>query len=267
MEVYLNVAETGIGTYGVEAGAQRYFKHSAARLTRIEAARIAAALPSPKKRAVVGPGGFTRRHGNTIAARTSVVRTARWMPAFTSRARAELTPRLTHSPAPTSSLPVRLERRARAHEEVFVDHVDHVAWISRPEISRRSRQARGVRPAKLEKFQRDDMGFVMYISWEAGLEMVAPLPFKTDFNQMLYDWLETRGEGVNSVVFGVRGLEEHKARLEKLGYTPGPVMDDHPDSPWHDRSASTAGRRRLPRQPVILGDIGYADGVIPFEDS
>jgi monofunctional biosynthetic peptidoglycan transglycosylase len=74
MEVYLNVAETGIGTYGVEAGAQRYFNHSAARLTPVEAARIAAALPSPKKRAVVGATGFTRRHGNAIAARTGVVR-------------------------------------------------------------------------------------------------------------------------------------------------------------------------------------------------
>ena len=29
MEVYLNVAETGIGTYGVDAGAQRYFGHDA----------------------------------------------------------------------------------------------------------------------------------------------------------------------------------------------------------------------------------------------
>ena len=74
MEVYLNVAETGIGTYGVEAGAQRYFRHSAASLTQIEAARIAAALPSPKKRAVVGATGFTRRHGNTIAKRSGVVR-------------------------------------------------------------------------------------------------------------------------------------------------------------------------------------------------
>lgn len=74
MEVYLNVAETGVGTYGVEAGAQRYFKHSAARLTRVEAARIAAALPAPKRREVVSPGGFTRRHGNTIAARSGVVR-------------------------------------------------------------------------------------------------------------------------------------------------------------------------------------------------
>lgn len=74
MEVYLNVAETGIGTYGVEAGSQRYFDKSAARLTRAEAARMAAALPLPKQRSVKNPSGFVRRYGNTIAARIGVVR-------------------------------------------------------------------------------------------------------------------------------------------------------------------------------------------------
>jgi monofunctional biosynthetic peptidoglycan transglycosylase len=74
MEVYLNVAETGIGTYGVEAGAQRYYNKSAARLSAVEAARIAAALPSPKRRSVTNARGFTRRHGNTIARRSNVVR-------------------------------------------------------------------------------------------------------------------------------------------------------------------------------------------------
>ena len=74
MEVYLNVAETGIGTYGIEAGSQRYFNHSAARLTRSEAARMAAALPLQKERPVVNPSGFTRRYGNTIQARIGVVR-------------------------------------------------------------------------------------------------------------------------------------------------------------------------------------------------
>lgn len=74
MEVYLNVAETGIGTYGAEAGAQRYFNKSAAHLSQLEAARMAAALPLPKKRSVTNPSGFTRRYGNTIAARMSVVR-------------------------------------------------------------------------------------------------------------------------------------------------------------------------------------------------
>ncbi|WP_300116315.1 monofunctional biosynthetic peptidoglycan transglycosylase [Sphingobium sp.] len=73
MEVYLNVAETGIGTYGVQAGAIRYFRHGADRLSRAEAARIAAVLPLPKKRAAVAPSGFTRRYGNTIATRIGVV--------------------------------------------------------------------------------------------------------------------------------------------------------------------------------------------------
>ena len=74
MEVYLNVAETGIGTYGAQAGAQRYFGHSAARLSPTEAARMAAALPLPKERSVTNPSGWLRRHGNRIAARIGVVR-------------------------------------------------------------------------------------------------------------------------------------------------------------------------------------------------
>ncbi len=74
MEVYLNVAETGIGTYGAEAGAQRYFGKSAARLTADEASRMAAALPLPKQREVSNPSGWLRRHGNTIESRMRVVR-------------------------------------------------------------------------------------------------------------------------------------------------------------------------------------------------
>lgn len=73
MEVYLNVAETGIGTYGVEAGAQRYFGKGAGSLTRDQAARMAAALPLPKKRSVKNPSGFTRRYGNNIAQRIGIV--------------------------------------------------------------------------------------------------------------------------------------------------------------------------------------------------
>jgi monofunctional biosynthetic peptidoglycan transglycosylase len=74
MEVYLNIAETGIGTYGANAGAQRYFNHDASTLTPVEAARIAAVLPLPKKRAATSPSGFTRRHGNRIASNVGVVK-------------------------------------------------------------------------------------------------------------------------------------------------------------------------------------------------
>ena len=73
MEVYLNVAETGIGTYGANAGSMRYFGHDASAMSATEAARIAAVLPLPKKRGAIAPKGFTRRYGNTIAARVGVV--------------------------------------------------------------------------------------------------------------------------------------------------------------------------------------------------
>lgn len=74
MEVYLNIAETGIGTYGVNAGAKRYLGHDATRLSPAEAARIAAVLPLPKKREAVAPSGFTRRYGRAIVTRMGVVR-------------------------------------------------------------------------------------------------------------------------------------------------------------------------------------------------
>src|SRR4051794_31331231 len=73
MEVYLNNAETGIGTYGVNAASERYYGHDASAMSPSEAARIAAVLPLPKKRGAVAPKGFTRRYGNTIAARIGVV--------------------------------------------------------------------------------------------------------------------------------------------------------------------------------------------------
>ncbi len=47
MEVYLNSIEMGPGVYGAEAASRYWFGKSAARLTRHEAAAIAAVLPSP----------------------------------------------------------------------------------------------------------------------------------------------------------------------------------------------------------------------------
>ena len=74
MEVYLNIAETGIATYGANAGAQRYFHHDASRLSPAEASRIAAILPLPKKRDAIDPHGFVRRYGDRIARRLGGIR-------------------------------------------------------------------------------------------------------------------------------------------------------------------------------------------------
>lgn len=48
IEVYLNSIEMGNGIYGVEAASQHWFKKSASRLSRQEAAAIAAILPNPR---------------------------------------------------------------------------------------------------------------------------------------------------------------------------------------------------------------------------
>ena len=48
LEVYLNVAEFGPGTYGAEAAARRHFGKPASALTPREAALLAAVLPNPR---------------------------------------------------------------------------------------------------------------------------------------------------------------------------------------------------------------------------
>jgi monofunctional biosynthetic peptidoglycan transglycosylase len=49
LEVYLNIAEFGEGTYGVYAASRRFYGKPALALTRDEAARLAAVLPSPRR--------------------------------------------------------------------------------------------------------------------------------------------------------------------------------------------------------------------------
>ncbi|MDG5491014.1 monofunctional biosynthetic peptidoglycan transglycosylase [Psychroserpens sp. SPM9] len=49
MEVYLNSIEMGPGIYGAEAASQYWFKKTASRLSKDEAAAIAAILPNPTR--------------------------------------------------------------------------------------------------------------------------------------------------------------------------------------------------------------------------
>lgn len=73
IETYLNVAEWGDGLYGVQAAAYGRFGKSASELTRFEAARLAAVLPSPNKWRVNPAGPYVRQRTGTILARMDVV--------------------------------------------------------------------------------------------------------------------------------------------------------------------------------------------------
>ncbi len=74
VEVYLNVAETGKGIFGVEAAAGAYFGRSAADLSPRQAALIAAALPDPKGRNPARPSGFLRARAAVIADGAATIR-------------------------------------------------------------------------------------------------------------------------------------------------------------------------------------------------
>lgn len=67
LEVYLNIAEMGNGIYGVEAASQKYFGKSAAKVTKSEAALVAAILPSPKRYSASKPGPYVRKRQQWIA--------------------------------------------------------------------------------------------------------------------------------------------------------------------------------------------------------
>lgn len=66
LEVYLNVAETGKMTFGIEAASLRYYGHSSNGLSRTEAARIAAVLPSPNRFSIANPSGYVQRRTSFI---------------------------------------------------------------------------------------------------------------------------------------------------------------------------------------------------------
>jgi len=67
LEVYLNIAEFGRGIYGVQAAAQHFFREDAQRLSRDEAALLAAVLPNPRRYHVEAPSRFVLARRDSIA--------------------------------------------------------------------------------------------------------------------------------------------------------------------------------------------------------
>jgi monofunctional biosynthetic peptidoglycan transglycosylase len=66
LELYLNVAEFDTGVFGVQAASRHYFGVDAIALTPTQAARLAAVLPSPKRRSASDPTTQVRRRAASI---------------------------------------------------------------------------------------------------------------------------------------------------------------------------------------------------------
>jgi monofunctional biosynthetic peptidoglycan transglycosylase len=66
LEIYLNIAEFGYGTYGAEAAAQRFFHKPASRLSRADAAVLAAVLPNPEHWSAAAPTRYVQQRRDWI---------------------------------------------------------------------------------------------------------------------------------------------------------------------------------------------------------
>lgn len=69
MEVYLNIAEMGPGLFGAAVAADKHFDRAPGRLTDMQAARLAAILPSPNRWNAAAPTAYVERRTATIRAR------------------------------------------------------------------------------------------------------------------------------------------------------------------------------------------------------
>jgi monofunctional biosynthetic peptidoglycan transglycosylase len=73
IEVYLNIVEWAPGIYGAEAAAQYHFRKSAAKLTKREAALLAAVLPNPIARSAGRPSKRVSRTAGRIMTRMNIM--------------------------------------------------------------------------------------------------------------------------------------------------------------------------------------------------
>ena len=74
IEVYLNIAEFDEGVFGVNAAANHYFGVSPDNLSNVQAARLAAVLPSPKKRSASKPSARGRKRAAAILDGAATIR-------------------------------------------------------------------------------------------------------------------------------------------------------------------------------------------------
>jgi predicted enzyme related to lactoylglutathione lyase len=114
-----------------------------------------------------------------------------------------------------------------------VQRVDHVAIIVYKEnvekYVRKLSDALGVTfdpPTIVES-----TGVVAALSWDSGLEILAPLREEGRF----WDRLQRHGEGCSIIVFGVADMDEAKARAQAAGVAPGPEVKLDGTEFWYGR--------------------------------
>ena len=73
LEVYINVAQMGKSTFGIQEASFKYFKKDASKISASEAATIAAILPNPERYNASNPGPYVKKRRDWIIRQMSNV--------------------------------------------------------------------------------------------------------------------------------------------------------------------------------------------------
>lgn len=106
--------------------------------------------------------------------------------------------------------------------------IQRVVLIYRPENLRQALQdfANALDITDFEgPYELSSIGLSVAISWSAGIELIAPLAGGT-YSRSMWDVLETKGEGIFSMVYRVDDLEKAEMQAARHGY---PRLGDYID--------------------------------------
>ena len=96
--------------------------------------------------------------------------------------------------------------------------VHHVVWCVEPENLERVRVFwERIVGISLEELDLPDLGLRILISWNAGIEIMSPAYPSGTMADAARQFLARRGEGVFSVVYGVRGIDDVVASFTESG--------------------------------------------------
>jgi hypothetical protein len=131
-----------------------------------------------------------------------------------------------------------------------VSRVHHVVWCIRPESLERVRQLwQGALGITLTDVDLPDLGVLVLVSWEGGLEIMAPTYAEGALADMARAFLAEHGEGVFSVVFDVPDIDDAVEGMQAIGAALVFRDDITPDE-FEEREIAGAGTDTPPRQLV-----------------
>ncbi|TML14531.1 MAG: hypothetical protein E6G39_08275 [Actinobacteria bacterium] len=116
------------------------------------------------------------------------------------------------------------------------NRVSHVVYCFRDENLDRAKEfLTDVLGAKFEDSSRPELGLRIFVSFENGLELIAPSPDIGAVGERFTRFLEEHGEGVYNIVYGVEDLDEtaDRAKPYGVGVTHRSSFADVP--PWQGR--------------------------------